>query len=147
MRNANTHSAWVLALATTRVRFVIKNSARTLSCRCSHAGSGGASRHLSRVERHEAGPSSDTTKVSLEHGEWAFQSCDGEWARGAKPPKKISGAAGYLHPRLNASMRGMGRGEFTCQCRCAGSIPPMSLFPRGLSVIANLQLAERACFS
>ena len=28
----NTHSAWVLALATTRGRFVLKNSARTPSC-------------------------------------------------------------------------------------------------------------------
>ena len=28
----NTHSAWVLALATTRVRFVLKNSARAPSC-------------------------------------------------------------------------------------------------------------------
>ena len=28
----NTHSAWVLVLATTQVRFVLKNSARTPSC-------------------------------------------------------------------------------------------------------------------
>ena len=59
-----------------------------------------------------------------------------EWDRGAKPPKKFPGAAaGYLHPRLNTSMGGMGRGHRYLPMALYRIDPADAALPRGLSVI------------